>query len=130
MSRWSTRWANGTPAGLGLARSTHRYRARRGQRDVALRAKLKEIAAKRLRFDYRRLTALLAREGLVVNHKRVYRLYREEGLAMKIRHRQRRGRITSVQMWFAGGERVGYDPKARSIVATEDEPLRIFIRRE
>jgi putative transposase len=74
---------------LGLARSTHRYRARRRGRDVGLRAKLKEMAAKRMRFGYRRLTALLVREGLVVNHKRVYRLYREEGLAMRMRQRRR-----------------------------------------
>jgi len=74
---------------LGLARSTHRYRARRSERDGALRAKLKELAAKRMRFGYRRLTALLVREGLAVNHKRVYRLYREEGLAMRIRQRRR-----------------------------------------
>lgn len=74
---------------LGLARSTHRYRARKGERDVGLRAKLKELAAKRMRFGYRRLTALLVREGFVVNHKRVYRLYREEGLAMRIRQRRR-----------------------------------------
>ncbi|HVG90827.1 MAG TPA: IS3 family transposase, partial [Alphaproteobacteria bacterium] len=38
---------------------------------------------------YRRLTALLVREGMAVNHKRVYRLYREEGLAMRIRQRRR-----------------------------------------
>ena len=74
---------------LGLARSTHRYRARRGDRDVALRTKLKEMAAQRMRFGYRRLTALLVQEGVVVNHKRVYRLYREEGLAMRIRQRRR-----------------------------------------
>ena len=38
--------------------------------------------------------------------------------------------IPSTQAWFAGGERVGYDPKARAMVATEDAPLRIFMRRE
>jgi pimeloyl-ACP methyl ester carboxylesterase len=38
--------------------------------------------------------------------------------------------IPSTQAWFAGGERVGYDPKARAMVATEDPPLRIFMRRE
>jgi len=41
-----------------------------------------------MRLGYRRLTALLVRQGLVVNHKRVYRLYREEGLAMRIRQRR------------------------------------------
>lgn len=74
---------------LGLGRSTHRYRARKAERDNALLAKLKELAAKRMRFGYRRLTALLVREGIVANHKRVYRLYREEGLAMRIRQRRR-----------------------------------------
>jgi hypothetical protein len=74
---------------LGLGRSTHRYRARRNERDRALRARLKELAAKRMRFGYRRLTAMLAREGIAANHKRVYRLYREEGLAMRIRQRRR-----------------------------------------
>ena len=34
------------------------------------------------------------------------------------------------QAWFAGGERVGYDPKARAIVAAQDAPLRIFLRQE
>ncbi|HET7438705.1 MAG TPA: hypothetical protein VFJ56_04350 [Nitrospira sp.] len=38
--------------------------------------------------------------------------------------------IPSTQAWFAGGERVGYDPKACKMVATEDAPLRIFMRRE
>ncbi len=75
---------------MGLRRSTHRYRARKAERDTALRARLKELAAKRMRFGYRRLTAMLVREGMVeANHKRVYRLYREEGLVMRIRHRRR-----------------------------------------
>ena len=74
---------------LGLGRSTHRYRSRRAERDAALRARLKELAAKRMRFGYRRLTAMLVREGILANHKRVYRLYREEGLAMRIRQRRR-----------------------------------------
>ena len=73
---------------MGLGRSTHRYRARK-ERDAALRMRLKELAARRMRFGYRRLTAMLLREGLPANHKRVYRLYREEGLAMRIRQRRR-----------------------------------------
>jgi putative transposase len=50
---------------------------------------LKELAGKRMRFGYRRLTVLLVLAGFLVNHKRVYRLYREEGLAMRIRVRRR-----------------------------------------
>jgi putative transposase len=74
---------------LGLGRSTYRYRVRKTERDASLRARLKELAAKRMRFGYRRLTAMLVREGIAANHKRVYRLYREEGLAMRIRQRRR-----------------------------------------
>ena len=83
---------------LGLGRSTHRYRARKAERDSELRTRLKELAARRMRFGYRRLTAMLVREGMPANHKRVYRLYREEGLAMRIRQRRRirwNGAVTS-----------------------------------
>ena len=59
--------------------------------DMSLRARLKELAAKRMRFGYRRPTAMLVREGAAVNHKRVYRLYRQECLAMRIGQRRRIG---------------------------------------
>ena len=39
-------------------------------------------------------------------------------------------RISFAQGWFAGGERVGYDPKARAIVTSQDAPLEVFLRRE
>ena len=42
-----------------------------------------------MRFGYRRLSAMLEREGMPASHKRVYRLYREDGLAMRIRQRRR-----------------------------------------
>ena len=42
-----------------------------------------------MRFGYRRLTAMLVGEGIELNHKRVYRLYREEGLVMRMRQRRR-----------------------------------------
>ena len=83
---------------MDLARSTYRYRGGKAGRDQELRQRLKDLAAKRMRFGYRRLTARLVREGVEVNHKRVYRLYREEGLAMRIRQRRRirwKGAVTS-----------------------------------
>jgi putative transposase len=49
---------------MGLARSTHRYRERKTGRDAELRRRLKELAAQRMRFGYRRLTAMLVRQGL------------------------------------------------------------------
>ena len=77
---------------IGLARSSIRYQVR-PDRNGPLRAKLRELAAYRPRFGYRRLQALLEREGLQVNHKRVHRIYREEGLALRRRRRKRWVRI-------------------------------------
>src|SRR2546430_14674508 len=83
---------------MGLGRSTHRYRLRKAGRDRELRTRLKELAAQRMRFGYRRLTAMLGREGMPANHKRVYRLYREEGVAVRVRQRPR-------VPWEGGGTR-------------------------
>jgi putative transposase len=81
---------------VGVARATIRYRSRRGD-DEPLRTRLRQLAERRPRFGYRRLHVLLRREGIVVNHKRIERLYREEGLAVRRRGRKsvvriRRGR--------------------------------------
>lgn len=73
---------------VGMGRSSYRYRARRREAE-GLRERLRSLAAERRRFGYRRLTVLLRREGWAVNHKRVYRLYQEEGLAVRPRKRQR-----------------------------------------
>lgn len=53
-----------------------------------VRARMREIAAARRRFGYRRVGLMLAREGIVMNHKKLRRLYRDEGLSVK----RRRGR--------------------------------------
>ena len=72
----------------GVVRSSCRYQARRRD-DEELRQRLRELAGERRRFGYRRLTAMLRREGRPVNHKRVYRLYGEEGLTVGCRKRKR-----------------------------------------
>jgi putative transposase len=72
----------------GVGRSSCRYRARRRD-DPELRQRLRELAGERRRFGYRRLTVMLRREGRAVNHKRVYRLYVEEGLTVRRRERKR-----------------------------------------
>lgn len=73
----------------GMGRSSYRYRACRPD-DRALRERLRSWAFERRRFGYRRLTVMLRREGWTVNHKRVYRLYREEGLAVRTKRRGKR----------------------------------------
>ena len=74
---------------VGLGRSTCRYETRRAEWP-ALRERLHALAAERRRFGYRRLYILLRREGYRVNLKRVYRLYRDDGLAVRRRRRRRR----------------------------------------
>ena len=72
---------------IGIDPSILRYRSRRPD-DAPLRQRLRELAQQRRRFGYRRLGWLLVREGHVMNHKKLYRLYREEKLMV----RRRRGR--------------------------------------
>lgn len=74
---------------LELDRSSYRYEAV-ADPDAELRRKLIELARQKPRYGYRRLHVLLVRRGFVVNVKRVYRLYREEGLMVR---RQRRKRL-------------------------------------
>ena len=84
-------WRLSERRACGLAdvcRATVRYQAH-GQEDESVRQRLRELAALRKRFGYRRLGLLLRREGVLVNHKRVYRLYREEGLSLRRRKRKR-----------------------------------------
>jgi putative transposase len=73
---------------VGLARSVARYRSRRRD-DAELRARLRELAGQHRRFGYLRLHALLRREGLVINRKKTYRLYKAEDLAVRRRRRRR-----------------------------------------
>lgn len=74
---------------LGVHRSSRRYVGRRDG-DGALRARLRALALERPRYGYRRLHTTLRRAGVVVNVKKVLRLYREEGLALRrARHRRR-----------------------------------------
>lgn len=64
-----------------LQRSTCRYASRR-EDDPKLVVRLRQIAEERPRFGYRRVHAILRREGFEVNRKRVYRIYRAAGLAV------------------------------------------------
>jgi putative transposase len=77
-----------------LARSTKR-RVLASSDDDSLRQRLCELARRRQRFGYRRLTALLRREGEAVNPKRIYRLYREEKLGLRRLRRQHSARRLS-----------------------------------
>jgi putative transposase len=72
-------------------RQTVRYQSRRPP-ETALRERLRSLANERRRFGYRRLFIMLRREGELSGINRIYRLYREEGLAV----RRRKGRKRAV----------------------------------
>ena len=80
---------------VGVARSSYRYRSQAADQ-TALRIRLRDLAATRVRYGYRRLHILLRREGWRINHKRVYRLYREEGLGIRVKRRKKLASVPRV----------------------------------
>jgi putative transposase len=81
-------------------RSVQQYAVKRYD-PPALRKRLRELAMMRPRFGYRRLHVLLQREGWAVNHKRIRRMYIEEGLQVRVKRRKKR----AAQMRFVPGAR-------------------------
>ena len=71
-----------------MHRITYQYQPRRDQQ-AFLTMRIKEIAATRIRYGYKRIHVLLQREGWQINHKRVYRLYRLEGLNLRGKSRRK-----------------------------------------
>jgi putative transposase len=88
---------------VGAHRSNVRYRSRRPPQ-TALRTRLKELATTHVSYGYLRLHVLLRREGWRVNRRRVYRLYREEGLMLKPR-RPKRHRTAAARVLRPATER-------------------------
>ncbi|MGN6117987.1 MAG: IS3 family transposase [Nitrobacter sp.] len=82
---------------VGLYPKTYRYTSTRPD-DGPLRTQLKELASQRRRFGYRRLGLLLARQGVRINHKKLYRLYREERLSVRKRGGRKRALGTRAPM--------------------------------
>jgi putative transposase len=101
LGRWTqTAFAVSTRRVAGLMlinRSTMTYQSWRDPQD-ALRRRLHQLAASRVRFGYRRLTVMLRREGWQVNPKRIYRLYTEDGLAVRTKVRKKIARRARVPM--------------------------------
>jgi putative transposase len=87
---------------IGITRWSNRYQSRRDPQSE-LRMRLRDLAASRVRYGYRRLTVLLRREGWAVNAKRVCRLYREEGLQIRTKKRAKRAAQTRIAL--AGASR-------------------------
>src|SRR5438128_6050423 len=89
-------------AALEVDRSSVRYRSSRPD-DAIARARLRELAAVRRRFGYRRLHILMSREGLIMNHKKLRRLYHEERLQVRRRGGRKRALGTRAPMAIPQG---------------------------
>jgi putative transposase len=87
---------------IGVDRSSIRYRSRRPD-DGLIRSRLREIAVVRRRFGYRRLHVLLRREGLLLNHKKLRRLYAEERLQVRRRGGRKRALGTRAPLTLPQG---------------------------
>ena len=75
---------------IGLARSTQRYIATKKHDDEELRLAMIRLAKQYGRYGYRKIAYLLRIEGWIANHKKVERLWREEGLQLPHRHKKRK----------------------------------------
>lgn len=99
---------------LGQARSTQRHEAPPSMEEIRLRERIVALAGEYGRYGYRRVCAMLGREGWAVNHKRVERIWREEGL--KVPHRQPRRR----RLWLSDGSCVRLRPQRPNHVWSYD----------
>jgi putative transposase len=83
---------------VGLSTATWRYRRRGRVDNASLLERLQAHAAVRARYGYRRLHTLIARDGIIANHKRVHRVYRDAGLQVRRRRRKRLTRAERVPL--------------------------------
>jgi putative transposase len=82
---------------LHLAVSSYYYQSHSRRDEQPVRSALRRHAAVRRRWGYRRLLVLLRREGVTDNHKRIYRLYRAEGLQVRQRRRRKQKLVRGVE---------------------------------
>jgi len=109
----------------GLWRSVKRYWSRRKE-IPHLRERLNELARERPRFGYRRLTILLRRDGFLVNHKRIYRLYSAAGLAVRRKRRKRASQAPRKTQPLAAARNDCWSMDFLGNALTDTRSLRIF----
>jgi len=83
---------------MGLSRNSFRYQSGPKDDEEELRLAMIKLAKRYGRYGYRKIAALLRMEGWSVNHKKVERLWREEGLQSEP-HMERRLRPRQVKLW-------------------------------
>jgi putative transposase len=110
---------------IGLAAKTYRYQAKRGA-DEEMRKRLRELASERRRFGYRRLHLLLCREGMTLNRKKLYRLYKEERLTVRKRGGRKRALGTRAPMAVPQGINQRWSLDFASDALTDGRRFRIL----
>jgi putative transposase len=110
---------------LGADRTSVRYRSRRPD-DATARVRLRELASIRRRFGYRRLHILLRREGIVMNHKKLRRLYREERLQVRRRGGRKRALGTRTPMALPQGPNQRWSLDFLSDAMTDGRRFRVL----
>lgn len=99
---------------LGQSRSTQRHIPLVSEEEVELRKRIIELAMKYGRYGYRRITALLWQEGWKVNHKRVERIWRQEGLRVPQKQPKRK------RLWLNNGSCIRLRPERKNHVWSYD----------
>lgn len=94
--------------------STQRYNKNENELSIAIRNRVIELASDYGRYGYRRITALLQREGFNVNHKRVYKIWREEGLKVPEKQPKRK------RLWLNDGSCIRHRPAFKNHVWSYD----------
>ena len=94
--------------------STQRYEKKENDFNSQVRQRTIELASEYGRYGYRRVTALLNREGYNVNHKRVYRIWRQEGLKVPYKQPKRS------RLWLADGSCIRHRPMFKNHVWSYD----------
>ena len=110
---------------VGLAPKTFRYVSKRPD-DADLRGRLKELPSERRRFGYRRLHILLKREGVELNHKKLFRLYREERLTVRRRGGRKRALGTRAPMAIPQGPNQRWSTDFVQDVLTDGRRFRLW----
>ena len=99
---------------LGQCRSTQRRRPEMGAWERRLRTRILDLACWFGRYGYRRITALLRQEGWDVNHKRIERIWRQEGLKVPSKQPKR------ARLWLNDGSCIRLRPTHKDHVWTYD----------
>lgn len=111
---------------IGITPKTYRYASSRGG-DTVVRERLRTLAGERRRFGYRRLHILLRREGIELNHKKLFRIYREERLTVRRRGGRKRALGTRAPMALPQGPDQRWSLDFVSDVLTDGRRFRVLV---